>query len=92
MAVFWFAAGFAIRSWWVLLGPLIVGGAVLAGVELVPDLEDRRIGDLLLYLGGDQEFWFLTFLLGVPFFALAAGLGHQLREHVQPRPVAQTPS
>lgn len=91
MAAFWFAAGFAVRSWWVLLGPLAVGAAVLAAAELVPDLDDRRIGDWLVYLGGGEEFWYLAFLFEAPLFVLAAALGHWLRERVQPSQVVLPP-
>jgi hypothetical protein len=82
MIGFWFAVGFLIRSWWALLGPVLVGLLVLVGLELIPDFDDRRLGDWLLYLGGGEEYWYMTFWIGLPFFALAAGLGHQLRTHM----------
>ena len=89
MLLFWFVAGFAIRSWWVLLGPVTVAIAVLIGLEVVPDFDDRRIGEWLLYLGGDFEFWWTTYLFGAPFFMLAAGLGLQLRRHVDRKRTAR---
>ena len=82
MIGFWFAVGFLTRSWWTLLGPVLVALLILADLEFDLDLDNRRMGDLLLYLGGEDEFWFFTFWVGLPFFMLAAGLGLQLRRHV----------
>lgn len=82
MIGFWFAVGFLIRSWWTLLGPVLVALLILADIEFGLDLDSRRIGDLLDYLSGNEEYGFFVFWTGLPFFLLAAGLGHQLREHL----------
>jgi hypothetical protein len=78
LLVFWFAAGFVVRSWWVVPVPLLVGVAFA-----VFDFDfEGRLGDVLQYLGGDYEFWWTTYLVGAPFFMLAAGLGLQARRHL----------
>jgi hypothetical protein len=82
LLVFWFVAGFVVRSWWLLLAPLLIGIAIPV-FQL--DFDGRRLGDLLQYLGGDYEFWWTTYVFGAPFFMLAAGLGLQVRRHVDRR-------
>lgn len=78
----WLALAVAVGSRWLMVLPVALAAGLLIVLE-VGDLDQGSgLGRVLVYLGGDYEFWWSTYLIGLPWFLLLIELGYRVRRRL----------
>lgn len=82
LSVAWLGLGLVVGSRWLMILPISLALAVLVGAEIGDLNRESGVGRALVYLGGDYEFWWSTYLFGLPWFLLLIELGVRVHRRI----------